>query len=55
MLTKKQIEERLAVLADYEFSCHCNTWDEPERVTEELIRVLNTRSRLMAMLNEAKE
>lgn len=50
----EQIKKRLKVLDAYEMSQLRNTWDESDRVTDELLKILNTKSKLRAMLKEAE-
>jgi hypothetical protein len=52
MVTKEQIEARLKALSDYELSLVLNTWDEPDSINDELLRVLHARSKLIATLKE---
>ena len=54
-MTAEQIKNRLRSLDDYEMSLNLNSWDDPDRITDELIKVLNTRTKLKAMLKEALE
>lgn len=57
-LTLDQIDKRLQALFDYEMSLHRNTWDDPDRVSDELLKVISARSKLHEMrkaLNTAGE
>ena len=51
-MTCEQIDKHLAALRDYEFSLHRNTWDDPDRVSDELLKILTTRERLQRMRRE---
>jgi len=53
-MTKEQIETRLKVLEDYEWSLLRNTWDDPDRVADEQLKVIKVRSKLKDMLNDAR-
>lgn len=54
-MSPEQIKARLKMLADYERSLHRNTWDDPDRVTDELMKIANARSRLRALGQGDKE
>ena len=54
-MTAKDIQRRLRFLDDYEQSLRHNIWDDPDRVSDELIKILNARSKLQKMLIEADD
>jgi hypothetical protein len=51
-MTPEQIKARLKALRDYEMSLHRNTWDDLDRITEELMKILDAKSKLQAALDE---
>jgi hypothetical protein len=54
-MTPEQIKARLKALRDYEMSLYRNTWDDdPDRITEELMKILDTKSKLQAALDEPR-
>lgn len=54
-MTRKQIEARIQALDMYELSCHRNVWDDADRVSDELTKILVAKSRLRIMLKEARD
>jgi len=52
MLTKEQIEARLKVLDQYQFALTSSMLDEGERTDRELLRVMEARAKLRAMLED---
>jgi hypothetical protein len=52
MITREQIEARLKALDQYQFALTSSMPDEGERTDRELMRVIEARSKLQALLQE---
>jgi hypothetical protein len=52
-MTKEQITARLNALFDYEMSLYHNTWDDNDRITNELLKVQKAQAKLQEMLKGA--
>lgn len=50
-MTPEQIKNRLKALDDYEMSLYRNTWDDPDRISDELLKILHAKSNLRTALS----